>query len=92
MEVVTFLVVNLCPVYHTTDSVLNIPMSVFCEGFMCGTTNGTPPLHVKQLFMKHIHTVHLNYNHIYTDGSNDEINVGCATLSLNTSITRKLDP
>jgi kelch-like protein 2/3 len=65
---------------------------IFCKGFPCGKKDKMSNLNLCRLFTGHIATDHSDHNHIFTDGSKDADNVGCATISGVETLSRKLNP
>ena len=79
------------PVYEVkplVDPVWLVPS--VCADFKPPKKTETNPLLMKQLFFQHIYENHRNSNHIYTDDSKIDDNVGCAVLHNGTLYTKKL--
>lgn len=87
-----FPTINVFPVPYCDQPVWQLNSSIHCHGFKCGKKGDVSPSHVKQLFLDHLLSEHSRENHLFTDGSKDADNVGCAAVSATVSISRKICP
>ena len=67
-----------------------LPCSTICENINYPRKRDTPPEILKNMFLDHLNEEHNNSSHIFTDGSKDGCNVGCAAILDNNIKTKKL--
>ena len=76
---------NNCPTWHT-------PISTFCNGAAYPKKSETHPTLLKSIFLDHLNTAHSNTVHIYTDGSKNGGDVGCAATCIYGTVSKRLHP
>ena len=82
---------NIMPFQHTDVPMWRMKMETVCQNYTyCKKSNASPNA-MKQTFLEHVHSHHSNQIMLFTDGSKDRGNVGCAALLRNNIIKRKLN-
>lgn len=66
-----------------------IPITIFCLRWLQGTKQGEGPISLRAKFWEHLNEHHLNSFHLFTDGSKNGENVGCAVVSTAEVLTQK---
>jgi len=70
--------------------VWQLDVSTVCEDYKYPTKSSIPPEMMKSLFYEHRDQAHTGQYPIYTDGSKSGSNVGCAAVSSDQTISRRL--
>lgn len=89
-ENVQFPVTNVIPNTFINVPFWDLPQSTFCGGFKYGKKEDHTSNSLRLLFYDHLYNEHENSSLLFTDGSKDENNVGCACVAGNTLVVRKL--
>lgn len=82
--------IRVSPVKISDLPIWNISHELFCSEFTCLKKDEYYPEELRGLFSEHLESIHGDSNHIYTDGSKTIDSVGCAAVSSDQCISRKL--
>lgn len=82
---------NVMPYKYPNQAVWLLDPEITCNTFNYPTKKHTTPDNLKHSFLQHKDQTHRNQFPIYTDGSKNDNDVGCAAVSIGRAVTRRLD-
>jgi len=83
--------IDVMPVPHMNLPIWNIDPKTFCQELKIDAKNNYSTSYIKMLFLEHIDRYHGRSVQLYTDGSKNGNDVGCASVCGDIVISRKLN-